>query len=132
MEFMKFDADKCSLCGICVEKCPFGALTIEGAGIVVSESCRMCGLCVRNCPEKAIQFEQKAKAFNKDDWKNFLIYVEQERGEIHPVTYELVGEARKMAGKSRLRSQLCDRRWQRNEGKCRKAASLRCGSCVCI
>ena len=72
MEFMKFDADKCSLCGICVEKCPFGALTIEGAGIVVSESCRMCGLCVRNCPEKAIQFEQKAKAFNKDDWKNFL------------------------------------------------------------
>ena len=21
MEFMKFDADKCSLCGICVEKC---------------------------------------------------------------------------------------------------------------
>lgn len=43
MEFMKFDADKCSLCGICVEKCPFGALTIEGAGIVVSESCRMCG-----------------------------------------------------------------------------------------
>ena len=50
MEFMKFDADKCSLCGICVEKCPFGALTIEGAGIVVSESCRMCGLCVRNCP----------------------------------------------------------------------------------
>ena len=99
MEFMKFDADKCSLCGICVEKCPFGALTIEGAGIVVSESCRMCGLCVRNCPEKAIQFEQKAKAFNKDDWKNFLIYVEQERGEIHPVTYELVGEARKMAGK---------------------------------
>ena len=69
MEFMKFDADKCSLCGICVEKCPFGALTIEGAGIVVSESCRMCGLCVRNCPEKAIQFEQKAKAFNKEDWE---------------------------------------------------------------
>ena len=99
MEFMKFDADKCSLCGICVEKCPFGALTIEGAGIVVSESCRMCGLCVRNCPEKAIQFEQKAKAFNKEDWKNFLIYVEQNGGEIHPVTYELVGEARKMAGK---------------------------------
>ena len=35
MEFMKFDADKCSLCGICVEKCPFGALTIEGAAVCV-------------------------------------------------------------------------------------------------
>lgn len=99
MEFMKFDAERCSLCGICVEKCPFGALSIEGTGIKVSEGCRMCGLCVRNCPEKAIRFEQKAKSFDKDKWRNFLIYVEQERGEIHPVTFELIGEARKMAVK---------------------------------
>ena len=82
-----------------MEKCPFGALTIEGNGIVVGDACRMCGLCVRNCPEKAIRFEQKAKSFDKDKWKNFLIYVEQERGEIHPVTFELIGEARKMAVK---------------------------------
>lgn len=99
MEFMKFDIDKCSLCGICVEKCPFGALLIEGKGIVVSQACRMCGLCVRNCPEKAIRFEQKAKSFDKEKWKHFLIYAEQERGEVHPVTFELIGEARKMAQK---------------------------------
>ena len=99
MEFLKFDINKCVLCGVCVEKCPFGALTIEGNGIVVGDACRMCGLCVRNCPEKAIRFEQKAKSFDKDKWKNFLIYVEQERGEIHPVTFELIGEARKMAVK---------------------------------
>ena len=99
MEFMKFDAQKCSLCGTCVEKCPFGALSIESAGIVVSESCRMCGLCVRHCPEKAIRFEQKAKSFNKEKWKDFMIFVEQERGDIHPVAYELIGEARKMAPK---------------------------------
>ena len=68
-----------------------------------SDACRMCGLCVRNCPEKAIRFEQKAKSFDKDKWKNFLIYVEQERGEIHPVTFELIGEARKMAVKSVIR-----------------------------
>ncbi len=99
MDFLKFDSDKCSLCGICVEKCPFAALTIEGSGIEVGESCRMCGLCVRNCPEKAIRFEQKAKSVDKDLWKHFLIYVEQELGEIHPVTFELIGEARKMAAK---------------------------------
>lgn len=99
MELMKFDAQKCSLCGLCVEKCPFGALSIESTGIVVSESCRMCGLCVRHCPEKAIRFEQKAKAFDKEKWRDFLIFVEQERGDIHPVAYELIGEARKMAPK---------------------------------
>ena len=47
----------------------FGALTIEGKGIVVGDACRMCGLCVRNCPEKAIRFEQKAKSFDKDKWQ---------------------------------------------------------------
>ena len=99
MEFLKFDVQKCTLCGKCIEKCPFGALTIEGSGIEVNEKCRMCGLCVRNCPEKAIRFEQKAKAFDKDKWRDFLIYVEQERGDIHPVAFELIGEARKMAAK---------------------------------
>lgn len=99
MDLLKFDVQKCTLCGLCVEKCPFEALTIEGSGIAVNEKCRACGLCVRNCPEKAIRFEQKAKAFDKSKWKDFLIYVEQERGDIHPVVYELIGEARKMAAK---------------------------------
>lgn len=99
MDLLNFDVQKCTLCGLCIEKCPFEALTIEGSGIVVNEKCRACGLCVRNCPEKAIKFEQKAKAFDKGVWKNFLIYVEQERGDIHPVVYELIGEARKMAKK---------------------------------
>ena len=56
MDFLKFNAQKCSLCGICVEKCPFGALTMEDDGIKVSENCRMCGICVRQCPEEAIKF----------------------------------------------------------------------------
>ena len=99
MDFLQFDFQKCTLCGICVQKCPFGSLTIEGKGITVSDSCRMCGLCTRNCPEHAIHFEQRAKSFHKEEWKHFLIYVEQERGDIHPVVYELIGEARKMAAK---------------------------------
>lgn len=99
MDFLKFDSEKCTLCGLCIQKCPFGALTIEGSGISVGDTCRMCGLCTRNCPEHAIHFEQRAKAFDKSEWKNFLIYVEQERGDIHPVVYELIGEARKMAVK---------------------------------
>lgn len=99
MSFLKFDRDCCTLCGTCVEQCPFGAITMGSEGIEVSDSCRMCGLCVRNCPVQALTFEQKAKVFRKEEWKDFLIYAEQERGDIHPVTYELIGEARKMAVK---------------------------------
>ena len=59
----------------------------------------MCGLCVRACPQKALKFEQRADTVDKNEWRDFLIFVEQERGEIHPVAYELLGEARKMAAK---------------------------------
>lgn len=97
MEFLRFDSDKCSLCGVCVEKCPFGALKMERRGIKVGDNCRMCGICVRQCPEQALCFEQRAGEVDKSKWQNFLIYVEQERGDIHPVAYELIGEARKMA-----------------------------------
>lgn len=99
MDLIKFDVKKCTLCGTCVKKCPFGALSIEENGIAVNEKCRMCGLCVRHCPEKAIRFAQKANSADKSLWRDFLIYVEQERGEIHPVVFELIGEARKMAKK---------------------------------
>ena len=50
----------------------------------MGDNCRMCGLCVRHCPEHAIKFEQQAKAFDKDQWKHFLIYVEQERARFIP------------------------------------------------
>ena len=56
-------------------------------------------MCVRSCPEGAIRFEQWANAVDKSKWSDFLVYVEQERGDIHPVAFELIGEARKMARK---------------------------------
>lgn len=99
MEFLKFDAEKCTLCGKCVDVCPFGALKMEKQGVAVENSCRMCGLCVRQCPEGAIRFEQRAQEVDKSQWRDFLIFAEQEQGEIHPVVYELIGEARKMADK---------------------------------
>lgn len=99
MSFLKFDKEKCTLCGSCIEKCPFHALSMEPDGIRVEESCRMCKVCVRTCPEGAITFEQKMDAFDKSEWKDFLIYAEQELGQIHPVVYELIGEALKMAEK---------------------------------
>ena len=99
MAFLKFDAKKCSLCRLCTKKCPFGALTIEREGIVVNQNCRMCGVCVKLCPEKALRFEQVENSADKNAWKDFLIYVEQERGEIHGVAIELIGEAKKLAAK---------------------------------
>lgn len=97
MALLKFDAGKCNLCGICINKCPFGALSMEAEGIDVNEKCKMCGVCVKTCPEKAIRFEQKAGSVDKSEWNDILVYGEQTDGKIHPVVFELIGEAQRLA-----------------------------------
>lgn len=44
MDFLKFDAVKCTLCGKCIDKCPFGALRIEGKGIAWATPA-VCAVC---------------------------------------------------------------------------------------
>ncbi|MDO4554779.1 MAG: electron transfer flavoprotein subunit alpha [Lachnospiraceae bacterium] len=97
MELLHFNAARCDLCGECIKKCPFSALSMGEEGIEVNAACRMCGVCVKSCPQEAIRFEQKAGTVDKKEWKDILIYAEQENGQIHPVVYELIGEAKKLA-----------------------------------
>ena len=99
MELLKFDMSRCDLCGQCIEKCPFGALRMEKNGIAVGEQCRMCSVCVKTCPHRAIHFEQAARSCDKSKWRDILVYAEQENGALHPVVFELIGEARKLAEK---------------------------------
>lgn len=72
---------------------------MEASGIEVGENCKMCGVCVRNCPEGAIRFEQKAGSEDKTKWRDILVFAELQRDGVHPVVYELIGEAQKMAKK---------------------------------
>ena len=48
MDFLKFDAVKCTLCGKCIDKCPFGTLRIEGKGIAVGDTCLQFTSCMKN------------------------------------------------------------------------------------
>ena len=48
------DPEKCTGCGICVERCVFQARKIEnGKSYVVEENCYGCGLCTTTCPTGA-------------------------------------------------------------------------------
>ncbi|MFX1598326.1 MAG: hypothetical protein ACFFC5_04620 [Promethearchaeota archaeon] len=48
------DLDKCDGCGICFERCVFGARKLEkGKNIVIREDCYGCGLCTSTCPPRA-------------------------------------------------------------------------------
>lgn len=56
------DHATCQACGICVNKCPVDALSLDNDGIVVnSDKCILCGECEVICPLSAIKLE-----LNKD------------------------------------------------------------------
>jgi len=49
------DADSCSTCGDCEDRCWFNAIEVKNdAAEVDEEICMGCGLCVSTCPEEAI------------------------------------------------------------------------------
>lgn len=56
------DAESCTGCGICVERCQFGASSVDdGTCVVDYRRCVGCGLCVGACPGGALTLERRAE-----------------------------------------------------------------------
>ena len=56
----KTDTTKCTSCGVCVERCQFGARKIVNGSLVVRpELCFGCGLCISTCPTGAVKIVNK-------------------------------------------------------------------------
>lgn len=95
-----FHNDKISDKEAFIKICPFGALEIKDGNVDANGACKMCKLCVRKGPEGAAEIvEEQVKAIDKSAWKGVAVYVDHEDGNIHPVTFELIGKARELADK---------------------------------
>jgi len=59
--FAQVDADACTGCGLCEERCQMGAiaLTADDVAGIDLDRCIGCGLCVTTCPEEALSLIQK-------------------------------------------------------------------------
>lgn len=80
--------------------CPFGALEEKNGKVSISAACRMCKLCIRKGPKGAVEYvEDTVQTVDKSRWRGIAVYVDHVEGEIHPVTYELLGKARELAKK---------------------------------
>jgi electron transport complex protein RnfB len=56
------ESELCIGCGDCIERCPFGALSLrERVCVVENLRCMGCGLCAAACPTGAIRLEQLAE-----------------------------------------------------------------------
>ncbi|MGB8993565.1 MAG: FAD-binding protein [Desulfobaccales bacterium] len=92
-------SDRCIACGQCVEACPFGVLRLEGDTLVIGEGCNLCGACVEVCEVEALALPETEAPAPRPGVPPDGVWVlaEQRRGELAPVTAELLGEARRLA-----------------------------------
>jgi electron transfer flavoprotein alpha subunit/NAD-dependent dihydropyrimidine dehydrogenase PreA subunit len=107
MADLLIDKDTCTGCEACIPSCPFGALAMAEGKAVVNEKCTFCGACVDVCPVSAITLEKDEKTGGVDAgaYKNVWVFIEHDRGKVSSVSFELLGQGRKLAND--LGYQLC-------------------------
>ncbi len=117
---------KCIACGArCEMSCPSDAIEMneQGEPIISKDKCIGCRKCVKVCPAEAIEMfltpeeekllaEMKAGAVEETEeeeagedeakvdisaWKGVWVFVEQNMGKAHPVSWELLGVGRTLA-----------------------------------
>ncbi|MFZ5969560.1 MAG: electron transfer flavoprotein subunit alpha/FixB family protein [Bacillota bacterium] len=82
-----------------IKICPFSAIEYDGNQLSINAACKMCKICVKKSPDVFEWVEEEIIAVDKSAWKGIAVYVDHVEGEIHPVTYELIGKARELAEK---------------------------------
>ncbi len=93
------DADTCTGCEVCIPSCPFGSLSMKDGTAWVDESCNFCRACLEACPVGAISVETEEKALPVDlgDYRHVWVFIEHEQDKVSSVSFELLGEGRKLA-----------------------------------
>ena len=80
-----------------IKLCPFGAISYEGGELSISAACKMCKLCAKKSGGIVTYAEDEVKEIDKSLWRGICVYADCQGGEIHRVTFELCGKAKKLA-----------------------------------
>ena len=95
------DRQKCTVCGVCTDVCPFGAISLKETFIEISDECTLCGMCVDTCEFGALSLPEVGTGPADDlaSYRGVWVFAEWREGTIHQVSYELLSAGRKLADK---------------------------------
>jgi electron transfer flavoprotein alpha subunit len=100
MAYIQINQEKIDNIEKVIKLCPFAAIDNNNGEISINAACKMCNICIKKGPKGAFIFvEEEVVKIDKDEWKGIAVYADIEDGEIHPVTYELIGKSKEMASK---------------------------------
>lgn len=90
--------EQCVGCEACVGACLYGAITMNAGVAEISEACTLCGACVTGCNFEAIELQRDSPARGASaSHAGIWVFVEQREGKVRGVSYELLGEATRLA-----------------------------------
>jgi len=98
MALLIIDTEACIGCAACVAACPFGALRMEEDKAVVDDKCTACGACLEVCPVEALSLPERGEgAEDITAYQGVWVWVEQFRGEACSISWEMMGQGRRIA-----------------------------------
>jgi len=96
---LEINKEECIGCEACVDACPFGALSMVDGVAEVDEKCTACGACLDVCPVDALSLPERpeAEAEGLAAYQGVWVWVEQFQGETASISWEMVGQGRRLA-----------------------------------
>jgi len=97
---IKVSLDKCIGCSLCVRACGQNAITIADKKAVIDlAKCNLCAACLEACKKyQAITITKDTSSkIDVNDYAGVAVFVEQHEGKVAGVSYEMLGEGRKLA-----------------------------------
>ncbi len=97
---IKLIKEKCTGCSLCLRSCAYGAIEIKEKLACMNENCNLCGICVDACPKGAILISRQGRnEIPPEGYEGVWVFAEQRNGKIDGVSFELLGEGKKLADK---------------------------------
>jgi electron transfer flavoprotein alpha subunit len=93
------DLDECTGCGLCIDACPYGFITIENSKAIISKECTLCKACIGSCPREALHLRkvQHTPDIDLKQCKDIWVFMEHHSNALSQVSLELLGKGSEIA-----------------------------------